>query len=210
MRQKSPLALAALVALVTAVALVAKTINILEDMTPEAPKKPIPGYSAEGRSAHYRDQRLDVRASFLPAGERAAWYAEKGMGDPFAAFLRPEENYVFFRVRFENLQKVENVEFSPGSSMFGTANLVDDIAVYELLYKETDGEERLACAGKALFLKPLHLPPGQWIERLLVYKYDESYQMRKVPLVLSNILLGREGIDIEFSFLPTFKKEKKK
>jgi hypothetical protein len=79
-----------------------------------------------------------------------------------------------------------------------------------MFYKETDGEERLAAAGKSFYFKSLHLPPGQWIERLMIFQYDELYQQKKVSLVLSSILLGREGVDLEFPFLTTFKKEKQK
>jgi len=210
MRKKTLRALAVLLALamvVPAILLSAKTLNILEDLIPEPQKKPEPGYFIEGKSYHYRDPHLDVRVAYLTPEERHAWFAERGVKDPFSA-LRPEDNYAFFRVRFENLQKEENVEFTPGSSMFGTANLVDDISVYQMFYKETDGESLLAAAGKSFYFKALHLPPGQWIERLMLFQYDETYQQKKVALVLSSILLGREGLDLEFSFLTTFKKVK--
>ncbi len=200
------LALAAL----AAVALSAKTINLLQDLLPEPSKKPEQGYTIEGRAFHYRDRRADVRVVYMRPEDRAAWFAQKGIKDPFGTFLQPEDNYVFFLVRFENLQKDETLEFTPGSSMFGSANLVDDITVYQMFYKESDGDQRLAAAGKAVFFKALHLPPGQWIERLMLFKYDESYQQKKVHLILSNILLGRDGLDLEFPFLTTFKKEKRK
>lgn len=191
------------------VVLSAKTVNILQDLVPEPQKKPRPGYIIDGKSYHYRDKHLDVRVTYLTAEERRAWFDERETKDPFSA-LRAEDNYAFFQVRFENLQKEENVEFTPGSSMFGTGNLVDDITVYQMFYKETDGEERLAAAGKTFYFKALHLPPGQWIERLMLFQYDETYQQKKVVLVLSSILLGRDGLDLEFPFLTTFKKEKRK
>lgn len=191
------------------VVLSAKTVNILQDLVPESKKKAQPGYFIEGKAYHYRDSRLDVRVSYLTVDERRAWFEQRETKDPFSA-VRAEDNYAFFKVRFENLQKDENVEFTPGSSMFGTGNLVDDITVYQMFYKESDGDERLASAGKSFYFKALHLPPGQWIERLMIFQYDELYQQKKVSLVLSSILLGREGVDLEFPFLTTFKKEKQK
>jgi hypothetical protein len=213
MRTKAMRSLAVIFALAvgisSVVVLSAKTLNILEDLIPQPQKKPQPGYFIEGKAYHYRDKRLDVRVSYLTADERRAWFDEREIKDPFSA-VRAEDNYAFFKVRFENLQKDENVEFTPGSCMFGTGNLVDDITVYQMFYKETDGEERLAAAGKSFYFKALHLPPGQWIERLMIFQYDELYQQKKVSLVLSSILLGREGVDLEFPFLTTFKKEKQK
>ena len=32
----------------------------------------------------------------------------------------------------------------------------------------------------------------------MLFQYDETYQQKKVVLVLSGILLGREGLDLEF------------
>jgi len=191
----------------SAVVLSAKTLNILQDLVPQPQKKPEPGYSIEGKTHHYRDSRLDVRVTYLTPDARRAWFGQRGVKDPFAV-IRPEDNYAFFRVRFENLQKEDSVEFTPGSSMFGSANLVDDISVYQMFYKERDGEETLAAAGKTFYFRTLHLPPGQWIERLMLFQYDEAYQQKKVALVLSSILLGREGLDLEFTFLTTFKKVK--
>lgn len=208
MKTRAPHAIAAVLALVV-VAAWAKSINILTDLTPVEPKKGDVGISVEGKGYHYRDKRIDVRVQYLTPGERLAWYQQRGVSDPFAGFVLPQENYVFFKVRFENLQREETVEFTPGSSMFGTSNLVDETAVYELFYKESDGETRLAAAGKTLFLKALHLPPGEWIERILLFKYDEEHQQKKVVLIMSNILLGHEGVDLEFPFNTTFKKEKR-
>jgi len=200
---------AALLAM-AALALAAKSVSILVDLVPEPPKKAAAGYEVEGRVYHYRDKRLDARVAYLLPEDRAAWFSKRGLQDPFEGLIKPEDNYVFFCLRLENLQKEENVAFTPGSSMFGTANLVDDTTIYQMFYKENDGEARLAVAGKSFFFKALYLPPGQWIERLLLFQYDESYAMKKVPLVMSSILLGRDGIDLEFSFLATFKKEKRK
>jgi hypothetical protein len=207
MRTRAARAIVALLALAV-VAASAKSVNILVDLVPVQPKKPDPNCAIEGKTIHFRDRRVDVQVTYLDPAERLAWFRQHGGKDPFAGFILPQENYVFFRVRFENLQKEENVEFTPGSSMFGTANLVDETAIYELFYKESDGDERLAVAGKTLYFKALHLPPGQWIERLLLFKYDETYQQKKVVLLMSNILLGHEGLDLEFPFTTTFKKER--
>ena len=203
-------ALAATLLAMAALAVAAKSVNILMDLTPEPQKKAREGYAVEGRAYHYRDKRLDARVAYLPPEDRTAWFSKRGLQDPFDGLIKPEDNYAFFSLRLENLQREDNVAFTPGSSMFGTANLVDDVTVYQMFYKENDGEARLAAAGKAFFFKALNLPPGQWIERLLLFQYDETYAVKKVPLVMSSILLGRDGIDLEFSFQATFKKEKRR
>ena len=145
------------------VVLSAKTINILQDLVPQPQKKPEPGYFIEGKSYHYRDKRLDVRVTYLTPEERYAWFAS-GRSRIRSRPLSAGGQLRVFPRRIENLRKEDSVEFTPGSSMFGTANLVDDISVYQMFYKESDGEERLAAVGKSFSFKALHLPPGQWIE----------------------------------------------
>jgi hypothetical protein len=204
-RRVLTIALASLV--VPLVLLAARTIYVLDGLTPEVQKKPVQGYSTEGSSFHYRDGRIAVTATPLFANDLDGFYAQHGLTNPFAHFP-VEANYVFFKIRIENLQKTDNVEFSPGSVMFGNSNALDDIAVYQLFYKEDKGEALLAAAGKTLFLRNLRLPAGQWIERLMVFQYDDPYKTKKIPLIMSNILMGREGLDVEFPFLTHFRKEK--
>ena len=197
-----------LASLVVPLALLAsRTIYVLEGLTPEIQRKPVQGYTTEGSSFHYRDGRIAVTATPLLSPDHEAFYAQHELTNPFAHFP-VEANYVFFKIRIENLQKADNVEFSPGSVMFGNSNALDDIAVYQLFYKEKDGEALLAAAGKTLFLKNLRLPAGQWIERLMVFQYDDPYKTKKIPLIMSNILMGREGLDVEFPFLTHFRKER--
>ena len=89
------------------------------DLLPEPQKKVVEGYQVEGRAYHYRDKRLDAKVAYLPPGDRAAWFAKRGLPDPFEGLIKPEDNYVFFSLRLENLLKEDNVSFTPGSSMFG-------------------------------------------------------------------------------------------
>ena len=181
-------------------------IYIIERLEPDPPKK-VAQYSAQDGGLRYRDPRLDVTAAPLLGEERAAYFAARGVADPFASPVL-EPTYVLFRVRIENLMKDEALEFSPGSAMFGNSNAMDEIAVYQLFYKEPDGEARLAAAGKTLFLRHLRLPPGQWIERVMVFQYDDPYPTKKIALILSSILLGRDGTDLEFPFRASYRKEK--
>jgi hypothetical protein len=179
---------------------------IIERLEPDPPKKAAQ-YSAEGGGLRYRDARLDVAAVPLLGEARSSYFTSRGVVDPFdSPALEP--NYVLFRVRLENLMKDEALEFSPGSAMFGNSNALDEIGVYQLFYKEVDGEARLAAAGKTLFLRHLRLPPGEWIERLMVFQYDDPYPTKKITLVLSSILLGRDGVDLEFPFRASYRKEK--
>ncbi len=188
-------------------ALAASSKYILSGLSPEVSKKAPQGYAVEGQTYHFRDARLDVRVTPLGPGEREAFFSSRGLTDPFRG-LPADLNYIFFKVRIENLQKADTVEFSPGSSMFGNSNSVDEIAMYQLLYKEQDGDARLAAAGKGFFMRSLHLPPGQWIERLMAFQYDDPYKTKKIILVMSSILLGRDGLDLEFPFAATYVKEK--
>lgn len=189
------------------VALAASSKYVLTGLAPEVTKKPVPGYTAEGSTFRFRDSRIQVNVTPMGPAERAAYFSSKGLPDPFYG-IPADLNYVFFKIRIENLQKEDNVEFSPGSTMFGNSNSVDEIAMYQLLYKEQDGDARLAAAGKAFYLRNLRLPPGQWIERLMAFQYDDPYKTKKIALIMSSILMGREGIDLEFPFAATYVKEK--
>lgn len=184
-----------------------RKIYILETLTPDAKKVDSKKLSVEGGGFHYRDKRVDVRVEPLTGKELEAYYEAESVRDPFAGFP-PEANYVFFKVRIENLQKSGELTFSPQGAMLGSDGPLDDIGLYQLFYRETDGDQKLAAAGKTLFLKNLYLPAGYWIERLLVFHYDNPYPTKKMTLILSNILLGKDGLDLEFPFRAGFKKEK--
>lgn len=185
----------------------ATKIYIIEKLEPDPPKK-VAQYSAEPGGLRYRDARLEVVAAPLLGEARSSYFASRGLSDPFASPAL-EPTYVLFRIRIENLMRDEALEFSPGSAMFGNSNPLDEIAVYQLFYKEPDGEARLAAAGKTLFLRHLRLPPGEWIERLMVFQYDDPYPTKKITLILGSILLGRDGIDLEFPFRASYRKEKR-
>jgi len=184
-------------------------VLILKSLTPELPKKAPEGYSLEGGVYHYRDAHLDVQVTPLTAAERPQYYATKKLPDPFSEVM-PTENLILIRVRIENLQKEGAVEFSPTASMLGDSLAFDDTYVYQFLYKEKDADARLSAAGQTMFLKHLSLPPGNWIERLLAFQYDDPYPSKKLFLQLGGISVGPEGVPLAFPFKATFRKEKSK
>ncbi len=206
MRNGRRFAIAA-VSLLALVAAGGKTIQVLERLVPDQPKKQVVGYSVEGGSYRFSDTRFSVVATPLDRAGLATYYRARGLENPFVHF--PEEaNYVFFNVRFENFQKDETVEFSPGSSMFGNSNPLDETRMYQLFYKEAGSEAKLAAVGRTFFLKNLRLPPGEWIERLVGFQYDDPYKTKKISLVFTSILMGPEGVTVEFPFRAEFRKEK--
>ena len=183
------------------------TVQVLETLTPKAPKKADMGYSVEGNAWHYRDDKVDFRLAFLSADERAAFFHEKGVADPFTSFgLR--ENLILFRVRIENLTDGTPVEFSPTAAMLGNSLAFDETYIFQYLYKEPQVDEKMAAAGKTVFLSHLQLPPGKWIERLIVFKYDDPYSVRTLKFVVQGLMVGPDGLNLEFPFKANFRKEK--
>lgn len=199
----------AAVTLLATLALPATTLYLLTGLKPRPPKRPDPSLRVEGRCYVYRNPRLELRVEPLDPAGRADFFSQRGLTDPFAGFP-PEDNYVAFRVRFENLSKDEPLTFSPVSTLFGNSAALDEVRLYETFYREKDGEKKLEAVGKTLFVKTLTLPPGTFIERLLVYQYDDPYPVRTIPLIFASILLGRESLDLELPFEATFQKEKRR
>lgn len=199
----------ATVTVLTALALPAGTLYLLAGLKPHPPKGPTPNLRVEGGAYLYRDGRLSLRVEPLGPEGRAAFFSERGLPDPFADFP-PEDNYVFFRVRFENLSREDPLTFSPVATLFGNSAALDEVRLYQTFYRLADGEKRLEAVGKALFVKTLSLPPGTFIERLLVYQYDDPYPVKAIPLIFGSVLVGREGLDLELPFEATFKKEKRR
>jgi|YelNatPaOPRAMG01_1025707.scaffolds.fasta_scaffold63744_2 hypothetical protein len=200
-----------LLALVLAAVLVplwaSQTVQVLQDLRPEVKKKLPAGYSAEGLTYSFQNQRLSISATPLTPLAREAFYAKKGLQDPFAD-ATPAAGYIFFLIRIENRQKTEMLYFSPGAVMFGDMNPIDEIALYQLFYRLPNADAKLDAAGRSFFLRDLHLPPGMWIERLMVFQYDDPYPTKKINLALTSILLGGEGLDVNFPFIAKFEKEK--
>ncbi|MEW5764263.1 MAG: hypothetical protein ACOYXN_02970 [Acidobacteriota bacterium] len=199
------LAMAAWAATVVA----SQVIQVLVGLSPDGKAKLPQGVRLEGNSFVVEDAAMEVRVSALDPAGRAGFFAGLGLQDPFRDVL-PEENYVFFKVRFENRHKEEDLSFSPVNTLFGNAAALDEVRLYQTFYRDKAGQEKLAAAGKGLFVKTLILPPGTHIERLLVYQYDDPYPVRKIPLIFGGILQGRQGKDVEFPFRATFKKEKRR
>jgi hypothetical protein len=196
-------------ALVAALAAWASGALILESLTPLASKKLPPGYTLEGNVWHYRDPRVDVQVAPLAGEERASFFMSRGLQNPFASAL-PMENLILFRLRIENLQKDQSVEFSPTAVILGNSLAFDDTHVYQFLYKEADSETKLAAAGKTMYMNHLSLPAGLWIERLLAFQYDDPYPTKKIPLILGSMSAGPEGLDLVFPYKASFHKEKSK
>jgi hypothetical protein len=182
---------------------------ILDSLTPNPPKKLPEGYGVESGAYHFRDARLDLQVAQLTSEERVRFYAAKKLPDPFSGVL-PIENLILLRLRIENLQKENTLEFSPTATMLGNCLAFDDTYVYQFLYREHDAAAKLDAAGKTMFLKHLSLPPGTWIERLLAFQYDDPYPSKKILLVVGGISAGAEGVDLAFPFKATYRKEKKK
>ncbi|MGC8762231.1 MAG: hypothetical protein ACP5VN_01135 [Acidobacteriota bacterium] len=199
----------AAVSVLASLALPAGTLYLLTGLKPRPPKRPDPNLRVEGRAFVYRNPRLELRVEPLTPPGRADFFAQRGLQDPFAGFP-PEDNYVAFRVRFENLSKEESLTFSPVATLFGNAAVLDEVRLYQTFYREKEGERMLEAVGRTLFVKTLTLPPGTFIERLLVYQYDDPYPVRTIPLVFASILVGRESLDLELPFEATFQKEKRK
>lgn len=199
----------AAVALLTALAVPAATLYLLTGLKPRPPRRPDPNLRVEGRSYVFTTPRLELQVEPLDPAGRADFFSKKGLLDPFAGFP-PEDNYVAFRVRFENLSQDEPLTFSPVGTLFGNSAALDEVRLYQTFYREKDGEKKLEAVGKTLFVKTLTLPPGTFIERLLVYQYDDPYPVRTIPLIFGNILLGRESLDLELPFEATFQKEKRR
>jgi hypothetical protein len=193
--------------MVTVAAIASQTIQVLVNLAPDAKAKLPKGIRVEGPTFVVDDPRLEVRVTALDEAGRKDFFSGLGLADPFRDVLA-EENYVFFKVRFENRHKEEDLSFSPVNTMFGNSASLDEVRLYQTFYRDKAGQEKLAAAGRGLFVKILILPPGSHIERLLVYQYDDPYPVRKIPLIFGGILLGREGMDLELPFRATFKKEK--
>lgn len=183
-------------------------VQVVESLTPSVSKQKSPGYSAEGVEWRYRDDQVEFRVAPLTAAERAAYYQSKGLADPFGSF-GPTDNLILFLVRIENLSKDTPVEFSPTATMFGNSVAFDETYIFQYLYKESGADEKLVTAGKTMFLSHLQLPPGNWIERLMAFTYDDPYATKTLRFVVQGLMAGPEGRDLEFPFKATYRKEKR-
>lgn len=176
--------------------------------------KPVPKASKkrknlkiEGNFYKYESKRLKVEVEPLLLKDLEKYFSGKGLKNPFEEI--PEGfNYIFFRIRLENLLKDTNLEFSPSSAILNDMLSKDDTTVYQMFYDQPNGDKKLEVVGKTIFFKPLILPPGKWIERLLFFEYDQVVPTRKMVLILSNITTGTEMFEIEFPFYTKFTKEK--
>lgn len=155
----------------------------------------------------YESKRIKVEVEPFLLKDIGRYYSERNSINPFDE--TPEGfNYIFFRVRIENLSKETNLEFSPSSTILNEMLSKDDTTVFQMFYDKPNGEKKLEIIGKTLFFKPLTLPPGKWIERLLFFEYDLVVPTSKMVLIMSNITVGREMFEIQFPFKTKFVKEK--
>lgn len=161
-----------------------------------------------GNTFRYQSNLLKLEAEPLLLKDLGGYYAKKGLINPFEEV--PEAyNYVFIRVRIENMSKEKTLDFSPASATLDGFLSRDDTTVYEMFYDEPGAEKKLEILGKTLFLKPLSLPPRNWIERMLFFEYDDPFPTGKMTLAISNLTVGKEIIEITFPFRSKFVREKK-
>jgi len=192
----------------TAAAALAVTMPVLETLTPDPPKKMPAGFEVKGGGYHARTELADVEVEPLLLSQVGSWYAARGLENPFSDFP-PPMNYILVRVRLENLSKDEALDFSPTQCAFDSCLAKDESAVYETFYALSGGEKRLQILGKSLFLKPLQLPPGQYIERLIFFEYDEPFAVKRMLLSLVSVGVGRVRIDLQFPFHANYMKKSK-
>lgn len=199
--------IAALLAALGIAAAASTTIYVITEMTPDIRKKPEAGYSAEGKIYRYANKDLACEVEVLLAEARGAYFRSKGYEDPFRD-LASSEDFFVVRARFENRMAEHSLTMMPGSVMFENCTVRDETHLYQLFYIKSDGEKRLEAAGAVFYLKQLDLPPGQWIERLFLFQYDDPYRTKRMRLVISNLLAGDRQHDVEFPFIAKYKKEK--
>ncbi len=185
-----------------------QTLLRLDGFDPLPPKKLPPGYEVRGSGYHVRNDQLDVVVEPLMLKDMPAYYEARGLKNPFYD-IPPLMNYFFVRLRIENLSGKTTLEFLPTNVIFENSMAKDESRVYETFYGMEDGEARLDTLGKTLFLKPLFLPPGQWIERLLFFEYEEPIPTKRMSLVLANLALGKTRTDLVFPYRGRFIREKR-
>ncbi len=188
--------------------LAAETVRLLESLEPLPYHKEAEGYSVEGMVYRFENEHVAVEAEHLTTEQRGAYYDARKLDDPFVGLVEYDNLFVL-RVRIENLHKSETLNMQPSTVSIGNCLVQDETHVYQLFYRMKDGDERLAAAGKTLFLRPLSLPPGTWIERLFLFHYDDPYSVRRLILVISNIMFGNDMVEVEFRFKSRFKKVKR-
>lgn len=156
----------------------------------------------------YESKRVKIEVEPMLLKDICKYFNQKGFENPFDE--TPEGfNYIFFRLRIENLSKETNFEFSPSSATLNDMLSKDDTTIFQMFGFSPNGDKKLEILGKTMFFKPLILPPEKWIERLLLFEYDEVVPCKKMVLSLSNLTAGREIFEIEFLFRTKFVKEKR-
>lgn len=201
---------AAALALVLALSLgaVSGELPIVQSLTPAPPSKMPENITLEGRVYHMRSQTVDVQVEAFLLPEVGPWFEGRGLKNPFFD-IPMAMNYILVRVRFENLSATETLEFVPTASAFDSCLAKDEAKIFETFYVLSEGEARLAVLGKSLYLKPLMLPPGQWIERLILFEYDEPFPVKRMTFSLSGVGMGRDRIDMAFPYRAGYGKKPK-
>jgi hypothetical protein len=196
-------------ALICAAAFAAARLPVLESLVPDPPKKQIiPGLEIKGNGYHVRGEFADVEVEPLLLSAVGGWYAARGIQNPFGDFPAPM-NYILLRVRLENLSKEDTLEFLPTQCTFDSCLAKEETAVYETFYSLPGGEKRLEVLGKTLYLKPLMLPPGEFIERLVWFEYDEPFAVKRMTLSLAGVSSGRTRMDLQFSYRAHYAKKQR-
>lgn len=154
----------------------------------------------------YNSKKIRIEVEPYLLKDIGRYFSQKGFKNPFYD-VDEGLNYIFFRIKIENKSNEDELEFSPSSAVFGEALSKDDTSIYQLFYQDKEGEKKLETIGKTFFLRPLRLPPKMWIERLIMFEYDENVPIKRSDLILSNISIGKEIFEIIFPFEIKFKKE---
>ncbi|MEJ2367325.1 MAG: hypothetical protein P8Z49_02985 [Acidobacteriota bacterium] len=186
----------------------AMTLYRLDSVIPDPGRKQEQIMSVDGSTYHYRANKVDIQVTPILLKGIGRYYRTLGLRNPFEDFP-PEMNYIFIRLRLENLDKHETLEFIPSNTMMGSMMPKDETQLYEMMYKLSDGNKRLVEVGKTFYFKELNLPPGYWFERLMLFEYKENRPARHMDLVLGNLSTGRNRFDVTFPFKLKFTKEKR-
>lgn len=176
--------------------------------TMEKSRKWNPKVAIENNMYRYTGQFIKIEVEPLLLKDIGKYYEDRGLINPFDEV--PEAfNYIFFRVRMENLSKESTLDFSPASALMDDCLAKDETHIYQMFEEKSTGERKMEACGKTIFLKPLSLPPQMWIERLMFFEYDDPMPRKKISLILSNITVGKEIFEEVFPFRTKFVKERK-
>lgn len=186
---------------------VTKYYKLVEFIPDTAKVKKDKNYSTKEKTIIYQSNLVRIEVEPFLLKNIKEYYNSKGMENPFEE-ISEGFNYIFFRVKIENLSKEQNLDFSPSMVILNDMVFKDDGAILEMFYDKANSEKKLELLGKTMFFKPLSLPPKMWIERLLFFEYDDVVPRKKFLLTFSCLTLHKEIFEVSFPFKAKFVKEK--